>query len=56
MVSDLVSDLKTIFSVPPQSEQLVFKKNITFDDCFPASTKQYKEVMHGDQVLQVRQP
>lgn len=31
---------------PPQAEDLRFKQNPTFEDCFPSSTKEYKEVVH----------
>lgn len=36
-----------------QSEDLVFRQAPTFEDCFPASTKEYKTVEHNGETLQV---
>lgn len=37
----------------PQPEKLTFRQRPVFEDCFPSSTKQYKEVEHENGTLQV---
>lgn len=38
---------------PQDGEALSFRQRPVFEDCFPSSTKEYKEVQHGDTLLKV---